>query len=126
MTARRRVAITGIGLVTPAGLDAASTWNRLKAAQSCAAPITVFDASGFSTRIAAEAAAAPVRLVRITNVKVRSFTPPGATLTLSAERVDSAAGTDVVVKVGAQVEGGEGRAVAAARMIFAPASEGSA
>jgi 3-hydroxymyristoyl/3-hydroxydecanoyl-(acyl carrier protein) dehydratase len=77
-------------------------------------------------RVAAEAAAAPVRLARITNVKVRSFTPPGATLTLFAERVEGVAGTEVVVKVGAQVEGGEGRAVAAARMIFAPASEGNA
>ena len=77
-------------------------------------------------RVAAEAAAAPVRLDRITNVKVRSFTPPGATLALFAERVDGATGTDIVVKVGAQVEGGEGRAVAAARMIFTPASEGSA
>ena len=54
MTARRRVAITGIGLVTPAGLDAASTWARLKSARGCAGPITIFDASGFSTRIAAE------------------------------------------------------------------------
>lgn len=54
MSVRRRVAITGIGLVTPAGLDAASTWARIKAAKSCAGPITIFDASGFSTRIAAE------------------------------------------------------------------------
>lgn len=54
MTAKRRVAITGIGLVTPAGLDAASTWARIKSAKSCAGPITIFDASGFSTRIAAE------------------------------------------------------------------------
>ena len=54
MTTRRRVAITGIGLVTPAGLDVASTWARIQTARSCAGPITIFDASGFSTRIAAE------------------------------------------------------------------------
>lgn len=54
MTARRRVAITGVGLVTPAGLDAASTWARVQSARSCAGPISIFDASGFSTRIAAE------------------------------------------------------------------------
>jgi 3-oxoacyl-(acyl-carrier-protein) synthase len=54
MTAKRRVAITGIGLVTPAGLDVASTWARIKAAKGCGGPITLFDASGFSTRIAAE------------------------------------------------------------------------
>ena len=52
--ARRRVAITGIGLVTPIGNDVASTWRSLDGATSGAAPITLFDASGFSTRIAAE------------------------------------------------------------------------
>ena len=51
---RRRVAITGIGLVTPLGNDVASTWAALEAVQSGAGPITHFDASGFSTRIAAE------------------------------------------------------------------------
>jgi 3-oxoacyl-[acyl-carrier-protein] synthase II len=51
---RRRVAITGIGMVTPAGNDVATTWNALLAGRSAAAPIRGFDASGFSTRIAAE------------------------------------------------------------------------
>jgi 3-oxoacyl-(acyl-carrier-protein) synthase len=51
---KRRVAITGVGAVTPAGHDAASTWRRLLEGRSCGAPITSFDASGFSTRIAAE------------------------------------------------------------------------
>jgi len=54
MNQRRRVAITGLGLVTPAGLDVASTWQALLEGRSAAAPITLFDASGFSTRIAAE------------------------------------------------------------------------
>ena len=54
MSARRRVAVTGIGLVTPVGNDVATTWASLDSARSGAAPITVFDASGFPTRIAAE------------------------------------------------------------------------
>ncbi len=51
---KQRVAITGLGLVTPAGNDVASTWETLKAGRSQGAPITIFDATGFSTRIAAE------------------------------------------------------------------------
>jgi len=51
---KRRVAITGIGLVTPCGNDVATTWNALLTGRSGTAPITLFDARGFSTRIAAE------------------------------------------------------------------------
>jgi beta-ketoacyl-acyl-carrier-protein synthase II len=52
--AKRRVAITGLGLVTPVGNDVATTWNAVLTGRSGAAPISLFDASGFSTRIAAE------------------------------------------------------------------------
>jgi 3-oxoacyl-[acyl-carrier-protein] synthase II len=55
----RRVAVTGVGLVTPVGNDAPSTWSALCAGTSGAAPITLFDASGFSTRIAAEVKGMP-------------------------------------------------------------------
>ena len=51
---RRRVAITGLGLVTPLGNDAASTWSALLAGTSGVSSITHFDASGFPVRIAAE------------------------------------------------------------------------
>jgi 3-oxoacyl-[acyl-carrier-protein] synthase II len=51
---RRRVAITGLGLVTPVGNDVATTWSSVLGGRSGAAPISLFDASGFSTRIAAE------------------------------------------------------------------------
>ena len=51
---KKRVAITGLGVVTPAGNDVATTWATLQSGRSMGAPITIFDASGFSTRIAAE------------------------------------------------------------------------
>src|SRR5262252_5170719 len=54
MAARRRVAITGLGLVTPVGNDVASTWKSLLAGNSGGAPISLFDASGFPVRIASE------------------------------------------------------------------------
>jgi len=63
VTARRRVAVTGVGMVTPAGNSAAETWSALLAGRCAAAPIGQFDASGFSTRIAAEVKGFDVRAV---------------------------------------------------------------
>ena len=63
MSELRRVAVTGDGLVTPAGNDVASSWDAMLAARSAAGPITLFDASGFSTRIAAEVKGFDVRAV---------------------------------------------------------------
>ena len=54
VTPRRRVAVTGIGLVTPVGNDVSTTWASVLAGRSGVAPISLFDASDFSTRIAAE------------------------------------------------------------------------
>ncbi len=47
---KRRVVITGLGLVTPVGNDVESSWNALLAGKSGIAPITKFDASEFGTR----------------------------------------------------------------------------
>ena len=43
---KRRVAITGVGLVTPVGNDVATTWQALLAGRSGGAPISLFDAIG--------------------------------------------------------------------------------
>lgn len=50
---KRRVVVTGLGMVTPNGLDVPTTWASMLAGQSGAKPITDFDASQFGTQFAA-------------------------------------------------------------------------
>ncbi len=50
----RRVAITGIGLVTPIGNDLESTWSALLAGKNGAAPTTLFDTTDFATKFSCE------------------------------------------------------------------------
>jgi 3-oxoacyl-[acyl-carrier-protein] synthase II len=52
--ARRRVVITGIGLINPMGHDAETVWQGLREGKSGVASTTLFDASGFPTKISAE------------------------------------------------------------------------
>ena len=51
---KRRVAITGLGMVTPLGLDSESTWGGLLAGRSGVAAVSSFDPEGYTTKIAAE------------------------------------------------------------------------
>jgi 3-oxoacyl-[acyl-carrier-protein] synthase II len=51
---RRRVVVTGIGVVSPIGNDIATTWRSLLEGKSGAGPITHFDATKFPVRFAAE------------------------------------------------------------------------
>lgn len=51
---KRRIAVTGIGMVTPVGNTTEETWAALQAGKNGAAQIASFDASGFSTTIGAE------------------------------------------------------------------------
>src|SRR5579872_477044 len=50
----RRVAVTGIGAVTPLGLDVPSTWRAACAGESGIGWITTFDTDGLPVRVAAE------------------------------------------------------------------------
>lgn len=50
----RRVVVTGLGAVSPCGLDAGTTWEGLLSGRSAVGPITAFDASQLPVRIAAE------------------------------------------------------------------------
>ncbi len=50
----RRVVVTGIGLITPLGLDRKTTWDNLIRGRSGVDYISAFNAEGFETRIAAE------------------------------------------------------------------------
>ncbi len=48
---KRRVVVTGLGLLTPVGNTVEDSWKNIVAGKSGIAPITSFDASQFSTRI---------------------------------------------------------------------------
>ena len=80
---RRRVAVTGLGLVTPVGNDVATSWQALLAGRSGVAPVTLFDASGFSTRIAAEVKGFDPRAV-IDDRKLLKFANRSHTFALAA------------------------------------------
>lgn len=63
---RRRIAITGLGAVTPIGIGVKAFWQGLREGTLGVGPITRFDASPFPCRVAAE---------------VRGFEPAGERLT---------------------------------------------
>ncbi|HEY4582232.1 MAG TPA: beta-ketoacyl-ACP synthase II [Lysobacter sp.] len=51
---KRRVVVTGLGIVSPLGNDLATTWDGIVNGRSGIGPITHFDTTNFTTRIAGE------------------------------------------------------------------------
>ena len=51
---RRRVVITGVGLVIPTGIGVETAWKNVCEGRSGIGPLTRFDTNGFETKIAAE------------------------------------------------------------------------
>jgi len=54
MNGRRRVVVTGLGMVTPLGNDVDTTWQALLAGRSGAGPITQFDPDDYNVKFACE------------------------------------------------------------------------
>ncbi len=70
---KRRVVITGLGAVTPLGLNVAENWRRIKAGESGIGSVTQFDATGFPSTIAGE---------------VRGFDPTSVVTEKEARKMD--------------------------------------
>ena len=51
---KRRVVITGLGMISPLGVGNEATWQGLVEGRSGIGPITKFDASAYACRIAGE------------------------------------------------------------------------
>ena len=51
---KRRVVVTGLGIISPVGNAVEEAWKAVVAGKSGIGPITQFDASNYPTRIAAE------------------------------------------------------------------------
>ncbi|OGA95732.1 MAG: beta-ketoacyl-[acyl-carrier-protein] synthase II [Betaproteobacteria bacterium RIFCSPLOWO2_12_FULL_66_14] len=71
---RRRVVVTGLGIVSPVGNSVAQAWNAILAARSGIRRITRFDVSAFSSQIAGE---------------VREFEPSGYLPAKEVRRFDT-------------------------------------
>ncbi len=54
MSNRRRVVVTGLGVISPVGNDVPTAWGNLLAGQSGISRITRFDATDFRVQIAGE------------------------------------------------------------------------
>ena len=70
---RRRVVVTGIGLVTPVAIGTEATWRGLIEGRSGIGPITRFDATNFATKFAGE---------------VKDFDPTSVVPAKAARRLD--------------------------------------
>ena len=53
-SAKKRVVVTGLGMLSPVGGDVSSSWAAIKESRSGISPITSFDCSGLPVRIAGE------------------------------------------------------------------------
>ena len=76
MSNKKRVVVTGIGIVSPVGNDLQTSWNNIKNGVSGIDNITLFDTAEFATKFAGEVKGCwrlPARaLVRRPNTQMRA------------------------------------------------------
>ena len=109
---RRRVVVTGVGAVSPLGLDADALWRGLVAGRSGVGPITQFDATEFPVTFAGEVRSfAPERWVEAREVKKLDrclhFGMAAAAMALadSGLVIDDQNAEDVAVYIGSGIGG---------------------
>ncbi len=109
---RARVVVTGLGVVSPVGLDVESTWSGLVAGRAGVGPISQFDASELDVRIAGEVRGFdPTRFMepkearRTDRFTQFALAATAEALTMADLVVDEASSHEVGVIVGAAVGG---------------------
>jgi 3-oxoacyl-[acyl-carrier-protein] synthase II len=110
----RRVVVTGIGLISPLGVGTERTWKAILAGESGIAPITLFDASRYSTRFAGEVPGFdPLEWLDRKDLKkcgrFIQFALAGASMAIAASglRIDAGNATRVGVTIGSGIGGFE-------------------
>src|SRR5687767_2288510 len=109
--ARRRVVVTGAGLVSPLGVGTDVTWKDILSGRSGIGPITLFDTTRYSTRFAGEVPGFdPLRWMDRKDVKKCArfiqFALAGATMAI--EQSGLRIGADNAARVGVLIGSGIG------------------
>jgi 3-oxoacyl-[acyl-carrier-protein] synthase II len=92
----RRVAITGVGVVSPVGIGTDQYWRGLTAGRSGVGPISRFDASGLTVRIAAEVRG--FRLADYTDAPATFVTADGRTVPFDPRTQYALAAADMSIR----------------------------
>ena len=108
----RRVVVTGIGMITALGHNARDNWDAMAAGRSGIAPITLFDPTGYDSRVAGEVKDfEPAKYMdrkearRADRVTQLAFVAASEALTQSGYDSASSNGDDFAVIIGTAIGG---------------------
>ena len=90
-----RVAITGVGALSPAGVGVAALMEAVNEGRSCIAPITRFDTAGFAATLGAEIPSFDALACGLTKKEARRFAPFVQYAIVAADEAMAHAGLDM-------------------------------